>query len=101
MINLTGQLLNVVYSEQKDYETGEIKPVNRAEILHQAGGKSVVENLKLQDEVLDAWRKCVGTEITVEIKFGAMSNKQGGKPTTFLSLANPHALPVVLRPVKG
>ena len=101
MISILGQLLNVAYSEQKDRETGEIKPVNKAEILHTTGGKSEVANIKLEPEVIDAWKKCIGAEINVEVKFGAMPGFQGGKPSIYMSLANKHALPVVMRPQKA
>lgn len=100
MISITGQILNITQTEQKDRETGEIKQVFKAEILHITAGKSEVANLKLEADMVDHWRKAIGMEIQAEVKFGAMPGNQGGKPMLYMILADKKALPVLLRPNK-
>lgn len=92
MIQITGQLYKIAVSENTDRDTGVISQVHSAEILHEARGKTEIASVKLDASVVEPWTKCVGKNITNEIRFYAMKTREGGIMQG-ITLADKKALP--------
>jgi hypothetical protein len=100
MLTLSGQILNVIAGENKDQATGEITRTSTVEILHQSRGRSVVESIKTDIEVLPAWTKLIGKNVSFEVRMYAMRSSSGGV-TSGLMLADKKALPFVQNDLKA
>lgn len=99
MISITGTLYNIAASQNTDRETGEVSTVHTAEILHQTRGKSEIAGVKLDPSVVPSWEKAKGREISAEVRFYAMKNREGGIQSG-LTLADKKGLPVILQAQK-
>lgn len=96
MLQLIGNIYDVTSKNVTDRETGVITLQHTAEILHKSNGKTEVLALKLDAGVADAWMKCKGRDIAVEVRPYAMKTREGGI-LQGLTLADKRALPNVLR----
>lgn len=98
MLTLTGKILAVIPSENKDRTTGEITKNFTVEVLHKSRGRSVIETLKTDPEVGPQWTKLVGSDISVEVRTYAMKTADG--VNSGLVLADKKALPQVHQPLR-
>lgn len=92
MITLSGTLYKIVPTENTDRKTGEITKGHTAEILSEARGKTEVVSLKLDSSVVDAWKKCLKKDISIEVRPWALRTETG--VNAGLALADKKALPV-------
>lgn len=92
MLTLTGKVLDVI-AARTNQTTGQIYPP-AVEILHKVRGKSEVEQLKIDPKTETAWLKASGQNITVEVNYYAIANKDGAI-SSGLTLADKSALPTV------
>ena len=100
MINLHGKLYNIASTQSTDRETGEVGTTHTAEILHTSRGKTEIASVKIDASVVDAWEKCKGRDMSIEIRFYAMKTREGGIQSG-LTLADKKSLPLVaMQPVR-
>lgn len=92
MIVLFGTLYNVVGLPSIDHETKAETITYTAEILHSVKGKTEIASVKLDGSVVDGWKKATGKEISCEVRFYAMKNREGGIQSG-LTLADKKAFP--------
>ena len=96
MLQLIGNIYDVTAKDVTDRETGVITCVYTAEVLHKANGKTEVLALKLDQAVFDAWVKCKGRDMAVEVRPYAMKTREGGIMQG-MTLADKRSLPGVMR----
>ena len=94
MLTLTGQLLDIVGGQNTNRDTGEVSQQFTAEVLHKVRGKSVVDSVKIDKEVVHQWEKVIGKTITVEVGFYAMKQSDGSIQKG-LTLADKKCLPTL------
>lgn len=100
MISITGKLYNIATTQSTDRETGEVLNTSTAEILHTSRGKTELAALKLDPSIVESWSKVIGKDISTEVRFYAMKNREGGIQSG-LTLADKKALPVLAVPLKA
>lgn len=94
MLLIHGKILNVVFSENRDKNTGEIRKITQVEILHISKGRNVIDNLKIDLSVANEWQKAIGKDITAEVAVYAIKAEDGSLVHGF-SLADKKSLPTV------
>lgn len=92
MITIHGKLLDVTSLPSTDMQTGVVSTVHTADILHKVRSKNELASVKLDESVLDGWSKCIGKDITAEVRFYAMKTREGGI-NSGLTLADKKSLP--------
>lgn len=94
MLTLSGQLINVVPTENTNRNTGEVTKSYVAEILHKSRERHAVESVKLDAEALSSWTSAIGKHISCEVRMYAIKGSDGSVQSG-LTLADKKCLPIV------
>jgi hypothetical protein len=100
MIIIEGKLIEVVptqYKVRSGPNAGQIIENFTAQILHKVGPKFEVEDIKIEKETFEIWKKAEMSDVRVEIRAYAIADDSGGKPKMGFSLAARGLLPTILR----